>query len=121
MSQIAGNVLISIKEEIYFSQFYLRCHSSLDNKLLHVALVEAIWECVNEIYVFLTGLTYLDGWGFKECRNSLLCWLENRQRGIRVSTKALIFRDFGPGSALEHIQDHSNEEFLGGGAGYVCP
>lgn len=59
--------------------------------------------------------------GFKECRNSLLCWLENRQRGIRVSTKALIFGDFGPGSALEHIQDHSNEEFLGGGAGYVCP
>ena len=38
MSQIAGNVLISIKKEIYFSQFYLRCHSSLDNKLLHVAL-----------------------------------------------------------------------------------
>ena len=103
MSQIAGNVLISIKKEIYFSQFYLRYHSSLDNKLLHVALVEAIWECVNEIYVFLTGLTYLDGRGFKECRNSLLCWLENRQRGIRVSTKALIFRDFGPGSALEHI------------------
>ena len=78
---------------------------------------------MNEIYVFLTGLTYLDRWG-KECRNSLLCWLENRQRGIRVSTKALSFRDFGPGSALEHIQDHSTKEFLGGGgggAGYVCP
>lgn len=69
---------------------------------------------MNEIYVFLTGLTYLGRWGFKECRNSLLCWLENRQRGIRVSTKALIFRDFGPGSALEHIQDHSTKEFLGG-------
>lgn len=73
------------------------------------------------IYVFLTGLTYLDGWGFKECTYSLLCWLENRQRGIGVPTKALIFRDFGPGSALEQIQDHSTEEFLGRGAGYVCP
>jgi len=41
------------------------------------------------IYVLLTGLTYLDRRGFKECRNSLLCWLENRERGIGVSTKAL--------------------------------
>lgn len=73
------------------------------------------------IYVFLTGLTYLDGRGFTECRNSLLCWLENRQRGIGVSTKTLIFRDFDPGSSLAHIQDHSTKAFLRGGAGYVCP
>ena len=121
MSQIAGNVLISIKKEIYFSQFYLRCHSSLDNKLLHVALVEAIWECVNEIYVFLTGLTYLDGWGFEECRNSLLCWLENRQRGIRVSTKALIFRVLALEVRWNIFKTIQLRNSWGGGAGYVCP
>ena len=71
--------------------------------------------------MFLTRLTYLDGRGFTECRNSLLCWLENRQRGIGVSTKALIFRDFDPGSSLAHIQDHSTEAFLRGGRGTYVP
>lgn len=65
----------------------------------------------------MTGQTYLDGRGFKEYRNSLLCWLENRQWGIVVSTKELIFRDFGPGNALVRIQDHSIEVLLGGGGG----
>ena len=67
------------------------------------------------------GQTYLDGQGFKEYRNSLLCWLENRQWGMGVSTKELIFRDFGPGNALvHHVQDHSIEVlFLGGRGGGV--